>query len=348
MTPLGWPGDAGSVRLLTMVEISVVEPADEVTLRAFWQVEQTAQRHDRQHALLRSWDQLKASIREPNPYHRRDRWVACDGGAVVGCAELGAPLQDNTQIGFLEINVLPDRRRRGIGTALHDVAAKRCRADGRRSICGEVYVAADGSASAASAFAERLGFEVVHREDHLLLALPVAEETVERLRAKADPAAYEILTWQGRCPDEHVAAFCDMRTRMDNDVPTGEIDLEPVVVDETRLRIGEERIALSYLGITAAARRRDDGVFAGYTQLYLPHGADCVQQDDTLVMPEHRGHRLGTLLKLATLGIVQRDHPDRVAIHTDTALDNHAMQATNRDFGFRPVERLHEMQRRDG
>ena len=267
---------------------------------------------------------------------------------MVGCAEVGAPLQDNTQIGFLEINVLPDRRRRGIGTGACTTSPRKlCRADGRTSVCGEVYVAADGSGSPASAFAERLGFEVVHREDHLMLTLPVPEETVERLRAKAGPAAYEILTWQGRCPDEHVAAFCEMRTRMENDVPTGEIDLEPVVVDETRLRTGEERIARSFLGITAAARRRDDGVFGGYSQLYLPHGAEFVHQDDTLVMPEHRGNRVGTLLKLATLGIVQREHPGRVAIHTDTALDNHAMQATNRDFGYRPVERLHEMQRRD-
>jgi len=344
---MGWPGHAGSVRLRTMVEIRVVDPADEAALRGFWHVEQTAQRHDREHALLRSWDQLATSMRDPNPYHRRDLWVARDRGDVVGCAEVGAPLQDNTQIGFLEVNVLPDRRRRGIGTALHDVAAQFCRADGRTSICGEVYVAADGSASPASAFAERLGFEVVHREDHLLLTLPVPDETVEGLQAKTDPAAYEILTWQGRCPDEHVAAFCEMRTRMDNDVPTGEMDLEPVVMDEKRLRVGEERIALSYVGITAAARRRDDGVFGGYSQLYLPHGGDYAYQDDTLVMPQHRGHRLGTLLKLATLGIVQREYSGRVAIHTDTAVDNHAMQATNRDFGYRPVERLHEMQRRD-
>ena len=37
--------------------------------------------------------------------------------------------------------------------------------------------------------------------------------------------------------------------------------------------------------------------------------------------------------------VLQRDNPDRTAIHTDTAVDNHAMQATNRDFGYRPVER---------
>jgi GNAT superfamily N-acetyltransferase len=114
------------------------------------------------------------------------------------------------------------------------------------------------------------------------------------------------------------------------------------------VRVGEERTSKSFHSITAAARRLDDGELGGYSLLYLPHGADYIYQDDTLVMPEHRGHRLGTLLKCATLEIAQREHPERVAIHTDTAVGNRAMQATNRHFGYRPVERLLEMQRRDG
>ena len=58
------------------------------------------------------------------------------------------------------------------------------------------------------------------------------------------------------------------------------------------------------------------------------------------MMPEHRGHRLGTSSSSPRSRSLQREHPERVAIHTDTAVDNHAMQATNRDFGYRPVERL--------
>jgi len=330
-----------------VIEISEVDPDDDVTLRAFWEVEEAATRPDRPFALLRTWATLTASLRNPNPYHRRTLWIARDGDEVVGCAEVSGALQDNTHIGFLDISVLPSHRRRGIGADLHDVAVANLREDGRTSVCGETYVPAGAASSAAFDFATRLGFEEVHREDHLVLDLPVPTAEIERLRAKADGAAYDVVTWQGHCPDEHVAAFCEMHTRMENDVPTGDIDLEPVVMTEERLRTGEARLARSYLGITAAARRRSDGVFGGYTQLYLAHDVDYVQQDDTLVMPEHRGHRLGTLLKCATLEIVQREHPERVTVHTDTAVDNEAMQATNRDFGFRTVERLHEMQRRD-
>ncbi len=342
------PRDTGFGNGARVIRISEVDPDDDIALRAFWETEEAATRPDRPHALLRTWAALTTSLRNPNPYHRRTLWVARDGDEVVGCAEISGALQDNTHIGFLDINVRPSRRGRGIGTQLYDVAAAHCRADGRTSVCGETYVPAGADTSAAYAFATRLGFEDVHREDHLVLDLPVPADEIARLRAKVDDAAYEVVTWQGHCPDEHVVAFCAMRTRMENDVPTGDIDLEPVVMTEERLRTGEARLARSYLGITAAARRRSDGVFGGYTQLYLAHDVDYVQQDDTLVMPDHRGHRLGTLLKCATLEICQRDHPDRVTIHTDTAVDNQAMQATNRDFGYRAVERLHEMQRRDG
>ena len=50
-------------------------------------------------------------------------------------------------------------------------------------------------------------------------------------------------TWGARCPDELVPAYCRMRTQMNNDVPRGELDYVPVVFDEERLRVSEERIA---------------------------------------------------------------------------------------------------------
>ena len=134
---------------------------------------------------------------------------------------------------------------------------------------------------------------------------------------------------------------------MSNDVPIGEIDYEPIVYDEARLRTQEERTARSY---APAASRPPVGPTApsGATRsCYLPHGETDAIQDDTLVMPEHRGRRLGTLLKLATLDLVQRDHPDRAALHTWTDPENHAMYRTNLRFGYRAVERLHEMQRKD-
>ena len=113
-----------------------------------------------------------------------------------------------------------------------------------------------------------------------------------------------------------------------------------------RIRVGEERLSRSYDVVVAAARGRD-GVMGGYSLLYLAHGRDQVIQDDTLVMPEHRGNRLGLALKLATHDIVRTVHPDRLTMHTWTDPENHAMYATNYAFGYRPVERMHEVQVKD-
>lgn len=333
-----------------VIVVSEVDPADEPTLRAFWETEQASVWHDRQYAIPRSWERLRSMMAHPNDWYRRTLLVARDGDALVGVADLGGSITDNLHLADLEIHVLPERRREGIGRALHDEAARRLRADGRTSVVGEVYCPAgsQGSGEAAYDFAAAMGYAPVHSEDHLMLALPVGGREVERLRGKVDKTAYDVLTWTGPCPEEHLEQFCEMHTRMSSDVPVGEIDYEPVLIDPERLRGREERVFRSFDGITSVARRRADGVFGGYSQLYLPHGADYVYQDDTLVMPEHRGHRLGTALKLATLELLQRESPDRRAIHTDTAVDNHAMQATNLDFGYRPVERMYEMQRRDG
>ena len=194
------------------------------------------------------------------------------------------------------------------------------------------------------AFALALGYAGVHHEEHLVLPLPVDPTALPR---PAADTAYDIVTWRDRCPDEHVAAFCRMRNQMERDVPVGEIAYEPPVIDEARLRSSEERTGRAYRRVVAAARRREDGEMAGYSVLFLAHDDHEVLQDDTLVMPEHRGHRLGLRLKLATLEILRRDHPDRRRLHTWTDPDNRAMYRTNEAFGYRPVEVLHEMQRED-
>ena len=52
-------------------------------------------------------------------------------------------------------------------------------------------------------------------------------------------------------------------------------------------------------------------------------------------------------LKVAVLGILAAEHPERRLVHTWNAVENAPMQRINRDLGFRPVERELEMQRKD-
>lgn len=324
------------------MEIHEIDVHDDAQLAAWFEVEDRSIAHDRPHALTRTYDALANQVRVPSDYGRTTLLAAMDDGVFVGVGELGFSLQDNQHLAGLEITVLPDHRRRGIGRALYGEATTRRRDAGRTSACGEIsLVEVDGPLE----FARAMGAESVHQEDHLMLELPLPDDRLGQLAAQV-ASDYEIVSWQGRCPDDLIDAYAAMRTQMNADVPTGDLDVEAVVITPERVRVGEERLSKSYDVIVATARR-PDGVMGGYSLLYLPHGRDQVIQDDTLVMPEHRGHRLGLALKLATYDIVRSVHPDRVTMHTWTDPENAAMYATNRAFGYRAVERMHEVQVKD-
>ena len=316
--------------------VEQIDPLNEPLLRRFWEVEQAAQRADRAYPVLRDWAALQIVAREPSKRTRHTFVVAWVDGHPVATMDLLVFTQENPHLLELEINVLPEFRRRGIGRALHEEALRL--ADGRTTFLGEAHEPIDGGA-AAPRFAEALGYSSVHREHHLVLDLP------------ASPPAFEVddgwvmRTWVDTCPVELRDSFVRMRNQMEQDVPRGGIDAAPDVYTAERLAQDEVRMAKAYTTVVAAAEK--DGELGGYSKVVLPLGGDFAWQDDTLVMPEHRGHRLGLALKLATYAVLTAEHPERTAIHTWTDPTNVAMHATNLAFGYRPVERMHEVQVKD-
>ncbi len=330
--------------LVGMADVVRIDPHDESALRDWFEVEQESIHADRPRALSRTYAALATSVQHPSPYVDRPLLAAVEGGRTVGVAEVELSKQDNLHLAQLAVHVRPAHRRRGLGRALHDAAAQVWRAERRSTVVGELVVDDGDTDPAGMAFARALGFTSVHEEDHLVLPLPVHEAAIAQ--PTADPS-YDVVTWGERCPDQHLEAYCRMRTQMARDVPTGDLAYEPPSVDEQRLRVSEERISRAYHQVVAAARRRADGEMAGYSVLFLAHDDLEAIQDDTLVMPDHRGHRLGLRLKLATLDVLRREHPDRRMLHTWTDRDNHAMYRTNAAFGYRRAEVLHEMQREE-
>ena len=328
------------------MEIIGLDVHDNEQLRSFWEVEQAAHLHDREQPLLRTFGAVVSSYADPSPHFHREPLGAVVDGRVVGIADLGFSIGDNEHHADLEIAVHPDHRRRGIGRALHRDATRRRRTRGRTTDSGEVYSPVHGPDSPGLAFAKTLGYDDAHGEHHLAMDLPADPDHLATLAASGH-AGYEIVTWRNRCPDDLIDAYVEMRNRMNADAPLGELDWAPPTMDLERVRLGEERVGRSYDSVVAAARRTSDGTMGGYSLTFLAHGTTEALQDDTLVMPDHRGHRLGLALKLATLDIVQREHPDRSSLHTWTDPENHAMYVTNQRFGYRPVEAMHEMQRTD-
>lgn len=82
----------------------------------------------------------------------------------------------------------------------------------------------------------------------------------------------------------------------------------------------------------------DSGRLVGFTQFGLPADRTRpVDQFDTLVLREHRGHALGMLLKLENLAQLERTHPGHPSITTWNADENRHMLAVNKAFGFTPM-----------
>jgi GNAT superfamily N-acetyltransferase len=62
-----------------------------------------------------------------------------------------------------------------------------------------------------------------------------------------------------------------------------------------------------------------------------------VTQEDTLVLREHRGHRLGMLLKVANLQYLEQVAPGHPGVLTWNAEENRAMLDVNEAVGFEPI-----------
>jgi len=128
-----------------------------------------------------------------------------------------------------------------------------------------------------------------------------------------------------------------LRERMSVDIPMAEIEFEQETWDGQRvLRQDQNSIKLGRMPYTAAAQHIESGALVAYTRLVTPVDKPGVAyQGDTLVHGDHRGHRLGLLVKLANLDAMVADDPEVRRIHTWNAGENEWMLAINTAMGFR-------------
>lgn len=335
-----------------MPSIREIDPHDEAALRAWYETTRAGAVAGRSFPLVFGFNEIAVSLRTPNANADQLVFAAYDGDTVVGAAKLFFTLRENLDTADWTLNVAPSHQGRGVGTALFEHGMRLAAERGRRKHLTEVDVPMGLRLEEhpGARFAIKHGFASLHTEERMVLELPVPAERLAALRetAAAHHADYDFVSWTDSCPDEHLDAFVNMRNAMERDVPTGELDREPVVWDAERVRFSEKRLALrGFVSLVTAARHRD-GAFAGYSLMFVPSGTpDEVNQDDTLVMTDHRGHRLGTALKVRNLERLAERFGDRKRVHTWTDPDNTPMRDINHAFGFESVEIMHEFERAD-
>ncbi|WP_461187391.1 GNAT family N-acetyltransferase [Arthrobacter sp. Z4-13] len=304
-----------------------------------------------------------------NEYEERHLYLAKIGTVAVGTCSVTLPLRENTHTAGIDVLIAPAHRRQGLGRALLEHSEAVACEHGRTSLDAyheEPWQAADGAAllpaksgagglplnQPAVAFAVAAGYELEQVERSSRLALPVPPELLDRLEAEASAGAaeYTITGWDDNCPEELVQAYARLRATMTRDVPIAGMDWEGEDWDAARVREEENRLIRSGVrSAVTAARHRETGQPVAYTVLNWRAGVPAsIVQQDTLVTSEHRGRRLGMLIKVANLPRAQTRWPSARSVLTWNADENQHMLAINIALGFKPAGFEGEWQKRLG
>lgn len=306
-----------------------------------------------EYATVWQLEEVRVAMADTDPRRFRLGWAGWLHDAVVATGWMEASTVDNLDLATVLICCHPDHRGHGYAATMLAFVKAEARARGRTRLVGEVawtYAAgAAGDGSTDLAWALRQGFEIGLVDVQRRLALPVADEFLDRLAAEAarHHGGYELRSFTGPIPDDLVEAWARLDSTLMTEAPMGEIEREAEAADVEALRAREAMVAAQGRQKLSAVALSPDGDLVALTDLAVTeHESERAYQWGTLVRPDHRGHRLGLAVKIANLRLLQQTHPQITTVVTYNADVNAPMVEINERLGFRPVSYLGEVQKR--
>ncbi|MFC0247480.1 GNAT family N-acetyltransferase [Citricoccus parietis] len=193
-----------------------------------------------------------------------------------------------------------------------------------------------------AAFAAAHGYELAQVEWASVLDLREAAGAAlvaESGSGAAEEHGYDLVGWEGACPEEDAGSMAGLLGRMAAEAPAGALERVAEHWDVPRLRAEERaRREMGLTLITTAARDRSTGQLVGHSDIEtfadLPQAA---YQGNTLVHPEHRGRGLAVLLKAVNVSQLLRLRSETERLYTWNAAENGAILRANQELGFVPV-----------
>ncbi len=331
------------------LSLAPVEPSDEAAIRQWYELRCSAVRADWPADPPPCWVHELGSFRHPWPGEVETTWLARDGGSVVGGCVLCLPMLDNLHNAMGDILVAPEHRRSGIGRALLDHLRAETTQQGRRRLVGSVdqpldpavpdpggrFVATSGAVQALVETRRRLDVGSVD---------PVALAELDA-HARVKSQGYSVVQWVGATPQQWLDAIAYLTGRMSTDAPLDDLQWEAETYDAARMRAREASSLACDLHLITTAALDGAGQLVAFTQIVgRATSRWYAGQWDTIVAPEHRGHRLGTLIKVANLDQARAQRPELRVIDTCNADSNPHMVRINEAMGFRPYCRIGEWQ----
>lgn len=293
-------------------------------------------------------EEVRAQVPDGSPGWRTEFHVGYANGVPVARSSLRLPTRDNTKLASLNLEVVPAHRRRGYGRAMFEFLRERVVRHGRSIILGEIPGPLEGTPPGA-AFAASLGAKEALRSIRRVLnvsSLPAGElEHLER-EALERTQGYALVCWVDHAPDGLVDDVAALLGRMVTDSPMGDLQIEKEQWDRDRVReVETDTVRRGRARIVTGACDVPTGRLVALTEIGVSRILPTIAyQWDTIVAPDHRGHRLGLWVKSANLRRLIVEMPDTERVVTWNAETNRFMIEVNERIGFRAVGREYEWQ----
>lgn len=324
------------------MDIRPVGLADDSALADAYAVECEATRHARP-----GWVPLGEAARIL-AWRADNGWLrslvgAFEGDRLIGFAA-SLTAQDTPDTSWVDVSVLPQHQRRGVGTLLARAAERISPKSASRFVASAYRRTAEDIESLVQGFAQPLGYACATTETVVELDLVSAD-----INPVQPPDGYTVATYLNGVPDHLRAQIGVLKGLVDAEAPNATLQWQPTPVsaEEYAAEIGlwhqQGRTAVESVAIDG------DGVVVAWTCLVTAAGTHRPAQiEGTLVLTAHRGRRLGAAVKTASL-LGAHAHGGSARVRTSSDDQNVWMRAINEQLGFLPVESevvLHK-QRRD-
>jgi GNAT superfamily N-acetyltransferase len=327
----------------------VVTPLDSAKDPAYeqaFQIASAAQAVDVPDYPANCWESFLGTMIHPYPNRPARHFLATLDGKPAGYLQIVLPDLDNTENATVEVYVRPEHRRHGVGRALFERATTVAREEGRKRLIGDSVAALPGGVARSEAgteFARSVGATPALTDVRRRLDLATVDEDAlsEQLaEAWLRAEGYSLVWWRDVVPGEYIDDIAYLDGRLVKDAPMGDLAWGPEIVDRRRIRAGEAASrARQRRKYNTGVRHNDSGRVVAFTTLDLEHcPADHAWQQITIVEPKHRGHRLGTIVKIENLRYARVHEPALQLIDTWNAAANDHMIAINEQIGFRAVD----------
>ncbi len=225
-------------------------------------------------------------------------------------------------------------RRQGVATRVLAKACEIADAEGRTRLL--TYTT--DCAPSGDPFARRFGFDPVRTNRRSELVLDRVDWDMARSWVAEGPAraaGYTLDFVDGAYGEENWDDAVALRLMM-NTAPHD--DIEMADREYTRDQVPQDDAFILDSGKTRwtyFAREAATGECVGGTNVYLsPWNATVVEQGDTAVHPDHRGHALGKWLKAAMLERIRAEAREAKVVRTGNAFSNAPMLGINDALGF--------------